>query len=99
MTRLEILELAARARGLTVRTWAPGDGAVRYRFFRIRNFASVNPWTGEVTLDSTLNTPGAGPGQTYFGPENGIETTLGLNQAYRFLSAYGMGLSGMGRNS
>jgi hypothetical protein len=91
MTRLELLELAARARGLTVRTWSPGDGQIRYRFFRIANFVSVDSLTGEVTLDSTLNTPGVGPGQTYFGPADGIETTLGLNQAYRFLSAYGMG--------
>jgi hypothetical protein len=35
LTRLDQLELEAQARGLTVRTWSPGDGITRYRFFRI----------------------------------------------------------------
>jgi hypothetical protein len=35
MTRLQELELEARRAGLLVRTYSPGDGVTRYRFFRI----------------------------------------------------------------
>lgn len=33
-TRLEELEELAKERGLYVRTWSPGDGQTRYRFFK-----------------------------------------------------------------
>lgn len=32
-TRLEELQEAAHVRGYFVRTWSPGDGVTRYRFF------------------------------------------------------------------
>jgi len=33
MTRFQELERAAEEVGLTVKTWSPGDGVTRYRFF------------------------------------------------------------------
>ena len=35
MTRLQELEVEARRAGFLVRTYSPGDGVTRYRFFRI----------------------------------------------------------------
>jgi hypothetical protein len=35
MTRLQKLELDAHRAGFIVRTYSPGDGVTRYRFFRI----------------------------------------------------------------
>lgn len=35
MTRIEQLDQDARAKGFTVRTYSPGDGVTRYRFFRL----------------------------------------------------------------
>lgn len=32
-----------------------------------------------------------GPGQTYFGPANGIYTALGLKDAWNYLYGYGAG--------
>jgi hypothetical protein len=58
--RLELPE------GYSVKTWSPGDGVTRYRFFR--------------------NAP---QGQTYFGPDNGIFTALGIKEA----ETYAAGLS------
>lgn len=36
LTRLAELEIHAEAAGLIVRTWSPGDGVTRYRFFEDR---------------------------------------------------------------
>lgn len=33
LTRLQELEIHAKAAGLSVHTWSPGDGVTRYRFF------------------------------------------------------------------
>jgi len=65
-TRLEELQDYAWEVGLSVKTWSPGDGVTRYRFF---------------------DKPG--PGQTYFGPANGIHTALGLRDAWNYLYGYG----------
>jgi hypothetical protein len=59
-TRLEELQRFATDANLSVRTWSPGDGVTRYRFF-----------------DK--------PGNSYFGPDNDICTTLGLKAAWKFL--------------
>lgn len=44
MTRLEQLEQDAKEVGYTVRTYSPGDGITRYRFFRL---ADIEP-TGQT---------------------------------------------------
>lgn len=55
MTRLQELELEARRAGLLVRTYSPGDGVTRYRFFRIADCAEgvavdyFGPYNGAYT--------------------------------------------------
>ena len=53
---------AARVK-LYVRTYSPGDGLTRYRFFKKK-------------------------GNSYFGPDNGIYTALGIKEAETFLDGY-----------
>ena len=53
----------AEAHGLYIRTWSPGDGVTRYRFF-------------------------TSPDNSYFGPESGIYTALGLKEAMAFVEGY-----------
>jgi hypothetical protein len=63
LTRKErLIDDAARV-GLHVRTWSPGDGVTRYRFF-------------------------ANAHNSYFGPEHGIATVLGIAAAERWIAAY-----------
>lgn len=50
------LSCAANRAGLYVRTYSPGDGVTRYRFF-------------------------TSPNNSYFGPDNGIHTALGITAA------------------
>lgn len=67
-TRRQLLDDLAADVGLYVRTWSPGDGVTRYRFF-----------------DK--------PGNSYFGPANGIATCLGVRAAETWLYAYTVGAS------
>lgn len=75
LTRMEKLAREAAERGLVVRTWSPGDGVTRYRFFEAPH----------------------APGQSYYGPANGIFTALGLKEAYAFL--HGAGVGGVSRRN
>jgi len=59
-TRLDMLQESLPP-GYTVRTYSPGDGMTRYRFFH--------------------NAPA---NQSYFGPDNGIYTALGMGEAEHF---------------
>lgn len=59
-TKFRQLSEDARAKGLYVAKYSPGDGVTRYRFF-----------------DK--------PDNTYFGPDNGVCTALGLRNAKRFV--------------
>lgn len=56
-----------------VRTWSPGDGVTRYRFFTLR--------PGQGTS--------ADPTSDYFGPENGDYTALGRKEALAYASGRG----------
>ena len=67
-TERERLHKWADRHGLYVRTYSPGDGVTRYRFFH------------KAADGSTDN--------TYFGPENGLFTALGLREAHRMLDGY-----------
>ncbi len=58
--------------GLLCKTYNPGDGQTRYRFF--------------VRADCP-------PGQSYFGPRDGLFTTLGPARAMIFLAGYAKGKS------
>lgn len=58
---------AAEEHGIIVRTWSPGDGQTRYRFFARHE---VEQYAAE----------GHSP-QTYFGPASGIKTVLGARAA------------------
>ena len=60
LTRAQELE-AGLPEGWIVRTWSPGDGATRYRFFHK-----------------------APAKQTYFGPDSGAFTALGISEAETF---------------
>ena len=62
-SRKESLAQEAVRAGLYVRTYSPGDGLTRYRFFKKK-------------------------GNSYFGPDNGIYTALGIKEAETWLSGY-----------
>lgn len=67
-SRKAALRALCAAHGIYVRTWSPGDGVTRYRFFR----AGV----GGRELSS------------YFGPENGVTTVLGITAAENWAEGY-----------
>jgi len=64
-TRLQELEEACAEANCFVKTYSPGDGVTRYRFF---DLGHTNP-----------------KGQSYFGPDNGIYTALGMKEAWTFV--------------
>jgi hypothetical protein len=66
VTRYEELSERAAKVGLYVRTYSPGDGVTRYRFF-------------------------GDPANTYFGPDNGVHTALGIGAAHAFVDAFAVG--------
>lgn len=69
-TQRQLLKEEAADRGLLVRTWSPGDGITRYRFFDKRDLKRHKVSERE---------------QTYSGPDNGVCTALGLKSAFKFL--------------
>jgi hypothetical protein len=64
-SRREYLDEDATAVGLYVRTYSPGDGLTRYRFFKKSKVKN-----------------------SYFGPQNGIYTALGMKEAETWLAGY-----------
>lgn len=74
-TKKEQLAVLCAEAGIYYRTWSPGDGCTRYRFFR-----------------------GVEQHNSYFGPEDGIYTALGIRSALDFARTYGSGIrDGYGR--
>ena len=69
--RLKELQQEAGESGYSVRTWSPGDGVTRYRFFSHKELARLKIPQGR---------------QTYSGPANGECTALGLKSAWKFLN-------------
>jgi hypothetical protein len=59
-----------RDAGIYFRTWSPGDGATRYRFFRDPEGRN-----------------------SYFGPDDGIYTALGIAAALVFARTYAAGVA------
>jgi hypothetical protein len=77
LTRLQNLEEKAEKVGLYVRTYSPGDGMTRYRFFR------VSDWAMEAAKELPA---GHHHSLDYFGPITGIYTALGMKEAHTFVN-------------
>jgi hypothetical protein len=76
-TRLQNLEYKAAQAGLIVRTYSPGDGVTRYRFFRVSDLA----------IEAAKELPaGHHHSLDYFGPITGIYTALGMKEAHTFVN-------------
>lgn len=91
LTRLQELKIHAKAAGLSVHTWSPGDGVTRYRFFdRVRCQSCLDVPGKDGLGRPCKNCGGSGylhdDRQTYFGPANGRYTALGLKEAWAFVS-------------
>lgn len=63
MTKKEELTCICESVGIYYRTYSPGDGVTRYRFFR-------------------------NPGNSYFGPDTGMYTALGIKAAFDYVAGY-----------
>lgn len=78
--------------GLYIRTYSPGDGVTRYRFFRRERCKLCLDYPGFdgvgnlcKSCDGKSLLP---PSNDYFGPANGIYTALGLKEAETFVRGY-----------
>lgn len=77
-----------------------GHRALRHRYGHARGRESVQSAAQAVGLHVSTWSPGDGatryrffdrPGNTYFGPDNGIYTALGRKEAMQFIAGYTRG--------
>lgn len=80
---------SAETMGLYVRTYSPGDGGTRYRFFKAepcKNCGLIEAADDCVDFERGIYHNSQPNG--YFGPANGIYTAMGIKEAEAFLSGY-----------
>ena len=88
MSRKTDLAIAAHQANLYVRTYSPGDGVTRYRFFKRERCSLCLDRPGYNGLGKPCKGCDAGylpDDNGFFGPANGIYTALGLKEAFTFV--------------